>query len=112
MGMTPEQASRLHARYARRAGPIGLTVEELDFGHFPAKNGFPGIPVKAWIRFPDCAELVDGEVYAWTAKAAEVTWNDGPVTYRTWVWSSAVTRREEMMTRNLGERTHRDSSSD
>ncbi len=48
---------------------MGLTVEELDFEHFPAKNGFPGIPVKAWIRFPNCAELVDGAVYAWTSKA-------------------------------------------
>ena len=95
------------AKAVREAGgPIGLTVEELDFEHFPAKNGFPGIPVKAWIRFPNCAELVNGEVYAWTAKAAEVTWKDGPVTYRTWVWSSAVTRREEMMTRNLGERVN------
>jgi hypothetical protein len=51
-------------------------------------------------------------VYAWTAKAVEVTWCDGPLTYRTWVWSSAVTRREEMMNRNLGERTNRDSSSE
>ncbi|WP_395405681.1 hypothetical protein ACHMXB_22360 (plasmid) [Arthrobacter sp. UC242_113] len=108
--MGPEQASALHARYARRAGPIGLTVEELDFEHFTVKNGFPGIPVKAWIRFPNCAELVDGEVFTWTAKAAEVTWQDGPVTYRTWVWSSAVTRRKEMMNRNLGERTNRDSN--
>jgi hypothetical protein len=86
-------------------------VEELDFEHFPVQNGFPGIPVKAWIRFPNCAEPVDGEVYAWTAKEAEATWKDGPVTYRTWVWSSAVTRREEMMNRNLGERTDRDSNS-
>jgi hypothetical protein len=39
--------------------------------------------------------LVDGEVYTWTAKAVDVTWKDGPVTYRTWVWSSAVTRRDE-----------------
>ncbi len=109
--MNREQATQLQAQYARRAGPIGLTVEELDFEHFPAKNGYPGIPVKAWIRFPNCAELVDCEVFAWTAKAAEVTWQDGPVTYRTWVWSSAVTRREELMNRNLGERTSRDSSS-
>ncbi|WP_211880039.1 hypothetical protein [Pseudarthrobacter albicanus] len=109
--MNPEQAARLQACYARRAGPIGLTVEELDFGHYPANNGFPGIPVKAWIRFPDCAELVDGEVYAWTARAVEVTWKDGPMTYRTWVWSSAVTRRDDMMTRNLGERSTRDSNS-
>ena len=42
--MGTEQASELHRQYARRAGPIGLTVEELDFVHFPAKNGFPGIP--------------------------------------------------------------------
>jgi hypothetical protein len=110
-GMGPEQASQLQAQYARRAGPIGLTVEELDFEHFPSKNGFPGIPVKAWIRFPNCAELVDGEVYAWTAKAAEVTWKDGPVTYRTWVWSSAVTRREDLNRANLGEREDRDSNS-
>ena len=109
--MNREQATQLQAQYARRAGPIGLTVEELDFEHFPAKNGYPGIPVKAWIRFPNCAELVDGEVFAWTAKAAEVTWQDGPVTYRTWVWSSAVTRRKELMNRNLGERTSHDSSS-
>jgi hypothetical protein len=27
------------------------------------------LPVKAWIRFPNCAELVYGEVYVWTAKA-------------------------------------------
>jgi hypothetical protein len=51
--MGPEQASELQRQYARRAGPIGLTVEELDFGHFQVKNGFPGIPVKAWIRFPN-----------------------------------------------------------
>ena len=109
--MGPEQASQLQAQYARRAGPIGLTVEELDFEHFPSKNGFPGIPVKAWIRLPNCAELVDGEVYAWAAKAAEVTWKDGPVTYRTWVWSSAVTRRDDLGRANLEERADRDSSS-
>jgi hypothetical protein len=92
-----EFAAALQAQYARRAGPIGLTAEELDFEHFPAKNGYPGIPVKAWIRFPNCAELVDGEVFAWTAKAVEVT-------------CSAVTRREEMMNRNLGERTRGSNS--
>jgi len=58
--------------------------------------------MKAWIRFPNCAELVDGEVYAWTAKAAEVTWKDGPVTYRTWVWSSAVTRRGRVDEQEFG----------
>ncbi|MEE2524532.1 hypothetical protein [Pseudarthrobacter sp. J47] len=109
--MGPEQASELQARYARRAGPIGLTTEELDFEQFPASHRYPGIPVKAWIRFLNCAELVDGEVLAWTARAVEVTWNDGPLTYRTWVWSSAVTRREDWNKMNLGERTSRDRNS-
>lgn len=35
---------------------MGTHRRELDFAHFPAKNGFPGIPLKAWIRFPNCAE--------------------------------------------------------
>ncbi|WP_302647429.1 hypothetical protein [Arthrobacter sp. 24S4-2] len=39
--------------------------------------------MKALIRFPNREELMDGEVYACTAKAAEVTWKGGPVTYRT-----------------------------
>lgn len=86
-------------------------MEEPDFEHFPVKNGFPGIPVKAWIRFLNCAELVDGEVFAWTAKAAEVAWQDGPVTYRTCAWSSAVTRRDDWNKKTLGERTNRDNSS-
>ncbi|MCA4135315.1 hypothetical protein [Arthrobacter sp. M4] len=110
--MGPEQASALQARYARRAGPFGLTAEELDFERFPVSNGYPGIPVKAWIRFPSCAELVDGEVFAWTAKAVEVTWKDGPLTYRTWVWSSAVTRPADWNRMNLGERTKRDSNTE
>ena len=108
--MHPEQAAALQAQYARRAGPIGLTAEELDFEHFPAQHTYPGSPVKAWIRFPNCAELVDGEVFVWTARAAEVTWQDRPVAYRTWVWSSAVTRRNDWNKKNLGERTNRDSN--
>jgi hypothetical protein len=46
-------------------------MEELDFEHFPAKNRFPGIPATAWIRFPDCVELGDGEVYAWMPKPSK-----------------------------------------
>ncbi|YCK79698.1 hypothetical protein M1D89_01305 (plasmid) [Arthrobacter sp. D3-18] len=110
--MGPDQAKALHARYAKRARPFGLTLEELNFKHFPMHNGHPGIPVKAWLRFPNCAELVDGEVFAWTAKAAEVTWKDGPYTYRTWVWASAVTRRKEVAGRNLGERVRNDSNNE
>ncbi|MEC3853191.1 hypothetical protein [Paenarthrobacter ureafaciens] len=109
--MGSEQVKALHATYSKRAQPFGLTLEELDFRNFPVHKDFPGIPVKAWLRFPNCAELVDGEVFAWTAKAVEVRWQDGPMTYRTWVWASAVTRRDEINSRTLGERVHRDSNS-
>ncbi|MDO5867101.1 hypothetical protein MG599_24105 (plasmid) [Paenarthrobacter sp. SD-1] len=105
--MDLDQAARLRARYARRARPIELTPEELDFKRFPVENGFPGIPVRAWIRFPDCAELVDGEVFAWTARAVQVNWRDGPNTYRTWVWRSAVSRRVDRSRQSLGERTRK-----
>jgi hypothetical protein len=106
----PEQAKALHARYSKRAQPFGLTLEELDFKNFPVHNVYPGIPVMAWLRFPNCAELVEGEVFAWTAKAVEVRWKDGPLTYRTWVWASAVTRRTGANNRNLGERVKRDNN--
>ena len=109
--VSPEQAKALHARYSRRAQLFGLTLEELDFKHFPVHNIYPGIPVMAWLRFPNCAELVEGEVFAWTAKAVEVRWQDGPLTYRTWVWASAVSRRAGESNRNLGERVKRDSNS-
>lgn len=58
--MGPEQAKALHARYSKRAQPFGLTLEELDFKNFPVHNVYPGIPVMAWLRFPNCAELVEG----------------------------------------------------
>jgi membrane protein DedA with SNARE-associated domain len=35
-----------------------------------------------------------------------------PLAYRTWVWSSAVTRRQELMNRNLEERADRASNSE
>lgn len=109
--MGPEQAKALHARYSKRAQPFGLTWEELDFKNFPAHNVYPGIPVMAWLRFPNCAKLVEGEVFARTAKAVEVSCQDGPLTYRTWVWASAVTRRARANNRNLGERVKRDNNS-
>jgi len=101
--VNPDQAKALHARYPKRAQPFGLTLEELDFKNFPARNEYPGIPVRAWLRFPNCAELVEGEVFAWTERAVEVTWKDGPLTYRTWVWASAVTRRGEASGQALGQ---------
>ena len=70
--MDRDQLKRLQGRYARRAQPIGLTAEELDFANMPSKTDVHGIPVQAWIRFQDCAELVDGLAHSWTPKAVQV----------------------------------------
>lgn len=42
--MGPEQTKALHARYSKRAQPFGLTLEELDFKHFPVHNVQPNRP--------------------------------------------------------------------
>lgn len=107
--MDRDQLKRLQGRYARRAQPIGLTPEELDFANMPSKTDVHGIPVQAWIRFQDCAELVDGLAHSWTPKAVQVSWQDGPIQRSTWVWASAVTRKTALK-RTLGERTKRDGS--
>ena len=104
--MDQEAAERLAARYARRAEPIGLTPEELDFDHFPVTTAMPGIPIWAWIRFPGCAEQVKGETCTWSAKAVQVLWEDAGLRRSTWVWASAVTRRSaEGRRSSLGDRT-------
>ncbi|MDJ0322104.1 hypothetical protein [Pseudarthrobacter sp. PS3-L1] len=104
--MDRDQVKALQARYSRRSLPIELTPEELDLANDPVQTDIYGVPVKAWIRFQDCAELVKGEAHSWTSKAVHVTWYDGPVIYRTWVWASAVTRETPKKT-TLGERTRK-----
>ena len=104
--MNQDAVQRLAARYARRAEPIGLTPEELDFEHNPVTTSVPGLPVWAWIRFPGAAERVRGEACSWSAKAVQVLWEDAGVRRSTWVWASAVTRRENNSRKEaLGSRT-------
>jgi hypothetical protein len=104
--MESEAAARMQARYAKRAEPISLTPEELDFDRFPASIGIPALPVRAWIRFPGTAELVEGTASMWTSRAVRVDWQDGAVRRSTWVWASAVHRRgDSSRGRSLAERT-------
>ncbi|MDJ0318962.1 hypothetical protein QMG79_00205 [Pseudarthrobacter sp. PS3-L1] len=109
--MNAEQRRALQAQYALRAQPIGPTPEELDFANNPSETDVHGIGVRAWIRFQDCAELIEGVAHSWTTKAVQVCWDDGPVRYRTWVWASAVSRTTEL-NRTLGERTKRERSTE
>ena len=56
--MDRDVLAKLAARYAKRAEPVSLTLEELDFEHYPITRVVPAVPVWAWIRFPCPAELV------------------------------------------------------
>ncbi|WP_346763394.1 hypothetical protein [Arthrobacter sp. CAU 1506] len=66
--MDREVLAKLAARYGRRAEPVSLTREELDFEHCKVTCVVPGVPVWAWIRFPGSAELVAGEAFGWTSR--------------------------------------------
>ena len=41
------------------------------------------------------AELVQGEAFGWTSRAVQVTWEDAGIRRTTWVWVSAVQRRND-----------------
>jgi hypothetical protein len=104
--MDRDALAKIAARYARRAEPVSLTPEELDLEHCPVTRVVPGVPVWAWIRFPGAAELVQGEAFGWTSRAVEVAWTDAGDRRVTWVWASAVRRREDPVRKTaLGDRT-------
>jgi hypothetical protein len=104
--MDRDALAKIAARYARRAEPVSLTPEELDLGHCKATRVVPGVPVWAWIRFPGAAELVQGEAFGWTSRAVEVAWTDAGDRRVTWVWASAVRRRDDQVRKTaLGDRT-------
>ena len=104
--MDREVLAKLAARYTRRAEPVSLTPEELDFERCKVTRVVPGVPVWAWIRFPGAAELVAGEAFGWTSRAVQVTWTDAGVRRMTWVWASAVRRRTDQVLKTpLGDRT-------
>src|SRR6185312_14386909 len=104
--MGRETLAKLAARYIRRAEPVSLTPEELDLEHSNVTRVVPGLPVWAWVRFPGSAELVAGEAFGWTSRAVQVTWTDAGVRRVTWVWASAVRRRDDQVRNTaLGERT-------
>lgn len=66
-------------RYAKRAEPVSLTLEELDFEHYPVTRVVPAVPV---------------------------SWSDGGIRRMTWVWASAVRRRTDPVGKTaLGDRT-------
>jgi hypothetical protein len=76
-----------------RPQPISLSAAEL--GKDAVKTPKVGIPVEAWVRFPESPVKVQGRAIAWTRRAVRVEWemHDGSKR-RAWVWASAVERRD------------------
>lgn len=74
-----------------RPKPVSLSDAEL--GDDEVKSPETGIPVEAWVRFPESPVKVRGRAVAWTRRAVKVEWKmrDGSVK-RAWVWASAVSR--------------------
>jgi hypothetical protein len=74
-----------------RPTPISLSPAEIG-GH--VTDAVDGLPVTAWVRFPETPIQVEGKAVAWTDRAVwvEFTMHNGR-TLRAWVWASAVKRR-------------------
>src|SRR4051794_34016571 len=94
--MDRDVLAKLAARYTRRAEPVSLTRRNW-IEHCKITRVMPGVPVWAWIRFPGAAELVAGEAFGWTSRAVQVTWTDAGARRVTWVWASAVRRRNDQV---------------
>ena len=72
--------------------PVGLTRAEAGERVTEAKEP---IPVISWVRFHEASVELDARAVAWTDRAVciEFELRDGSK-HRTWVWASAVKRRD------------------
>lgn len=80
-----------------RGTPVGLSQEELTTTGRRVEAREP-IQVDAWIRHRVVYEkprLVQGEAIAWTDGAVLVRWRCEGHDRFTWLWASAVQRRED-----------------
>lgn len=77
-----------------RAEPIGLTEDELKQSGPEVGRPEHGVPVRAWIRFPEASIEPTAEAIAWTERAVQVrfTLQDGR-TKTVWIWKGAVSPR-------------------
>ncbi|MWB99425.1 hypothetical protein [Agromyces seonyuensis] len=70
--------------------PISLSDDERGMDVTRPEKG---IPVHAWVRFPETPIRVSGEAIAWTGRAVLVEFKlRGGATRRAWVWANAVDR--------------------
>lgn len=90
--------ARVEATMERQPQPIGLSEAEIRSGGMRQDAREP-VPVAAWIPHRVCysdPQLIQAEAIAWTRTAVLVRWKTPQSVHprHTWVWASAVTKRE------------------
>lgn len=82
---------------AAKAGPLqSLTDRELALREHPLTiYPQPLKPVLAWVRFGPEAIRVDAKLARSTPLAAGIEFRAGDLTFRCWVWGSAVQARDK-----------------
>lgn len=90
--------ARASDKIDRQTRPVGLTEPELQSSGMRQDAREP-IPVTAWIPHQVLwtePQLVEAEAVAWTRDAVLVRWRShySVHPHHTWVWASAVTRRD------------------
>lgn len=85
--------ARVAERVMRSGDPLTLSRLELQLDVLPLTRTPRPERVRAWVRYPAAALLVEAEAVAWTPRAVAIRW-PGPdaVEHHAWVWASAVDR--------------------
>lgn len=92
------EIAKVGAAMDRRLRPVGLTEDELRSSG-PRQDAREPIPVSAWIPHQVLwtePQHVEAEAIAWTSDAVLLRWISPHSVHphHTWVWASAVTRRD------------------
>jgi hypothetical protein len=85
---------RVMEKVMRSGEPLSLSPVELELDVLPLTRTPVPEEVRAWVRYPAAAVLVEALAVAWTPRAVAITWPGPDATkHRAWVWASAVHRR-------------------
>lgn len=92
------EITKVGAAMDRRLHPVSLSEDELRSSG-PRQDAREPIPVSAWIPHQVLwtePQRVEAEAIAWTSDAVLLRWTPtySSHPHHTWVWASAVVRRE------------------
>lgn len=85
---------RVVEKVMRSGEPLSLSPVELQLDVMPLTRTPVPEQVRAWVRYPAAAVLIDALAVAWTPRAVAIKWPGPDATeHRAWVWASAVDRQ-------------------